>query len=135
MVFDRESYRRHPTITWNFGRKEKFGRKEVPSLPSCLLCAIPIVEDWINEDRPTRREIDEEQELWKTYDDSAKKHVLVPSAKVEKTIFHKHPQIWKALYRGSGYFPEKLGIFILLTRPSSGGTGSTASPHRHHSLR
>ncbi|KAJ5187907.1 hypothetical protein N7449_010901 [Penicillium cf. viridicatum] len=115
MVFDGGPYRRHPTITWNFGRKEKFGGKRVSSLPLCLLCAIPIVEAWINEDRPTRREIDEEQERWKTYDDSAKKHVLVPSAEVEKTILHKHPQIWKALYRGSG----------------SGGTGSTASPHRH----
>lgn len=129
MVFDGMPYRKDPSNTWNFGRKGW------SSLPSCLLCALPIVEVWINGDRPTRREMDDEQERWKTYDDSAKKHVLVPSAEVEKTIFHKQPQIWKALYRGSEYLPEKLGMFIWLNRPSSGGTGSTASPHRHHSLR
>lgn len=129
MISDGMASRKDPSNTW------KFSRKMWCSLPSCLLCALPIVEDWINGDGPTQLGMDADQARWKTYDDSAKKHVLVPSAEVEKTIFHKKPQIWRALYRGSEYFPEKLGMVIWLNRPSSGGTGSTASPHRHYSLR
>jgi hypothetical protein len=129
MKFEEICYRGDPSNTW------KFGRKGWSSLPSCLLCALPIVAVWINGDGPTRREMDAEQEWWKTYDDSAKEHVLVPSADVEKPIFHKQPQIWTALYRGSELFPEKLGLHIWLNRPSSGGTGSTASPHWRHSFR
>ena len=90
----------------------KFGTKMWSALPSCLLCASPIVEVGMNGNGRTRRELNDEQAWWKASDDSAKKHVLVPSAEVEKTAFHKHPYLWKALYRGSEYFPEKLGVFI-----------------------
>ena len=123
------AYRCDPSDTWNFGRNRP------TAIPICLLCARPILEFRINGTRPTRREMDDEQEGWKTYDDSAKKHMLVPSAEVEKTIFHKNPRIWNALYRGSEYLPDKPGMSIWLNRLSSGGTESTTLPHRHHSLR
>ncbi|CDM31455.1 hypothetical protein DTO013E5_2243 [Penicillium roqueforti] len=94
MIFDGMGQRKDPSYTWNFGRKWW------SHLPSCLPCASSINEVWINGEGPSRREIKDEQEWWKTYDDRAKKHILVPSAEVEKTVFHKHPPIWKALYRG-----------------------------------
>ncbi|KAJ5842072.1 hypothetical protein N7534_011902, partial [Penicillium rubens] len=128
MVFDGMPYRKDPSNTWNFGRKGW------SSLPSCLLCALPIVEVWINGDRPTRREMDDEQERWKTYDDSAKKHVLVPSAEVEKTIFHKQPQIWKALYRGILVEPDQrhrlTGITVF-----DGDWGAQKLPRSPHQAR
>ncbi|KAJ5940485.1 hypothetical protein N7516_000653 [Penicillium verrucosum] len=101
MVPNGMASRKDPSNTW------KFSRKMWCSLPSCLLCALPIVEDWINGDGPTKLEMDADQARWKTYDDSAKKHMLVPSAEVERTIFHKQPQIWRALYRGILVEPDQ----------------------------
>lgn len=95
-----------PSDTWDFGIKKWI------SFPSCLLCASSIIERWIDGDGPSLEEMRDEQAWWNACDDSTKEHLLVPSAEVEKTVFHKQPQLWKGLYRGSEYFPEKIGLSI-----------------------
>ncbi|KXG51439.1 uncharacterized protein PGRI_094510 [Penicillium griseofulvum] len=78
--------------------------------------------------------MDDEQERWKTYDDRAKKYVLVPSTEVEKTIFHKNPRIWSALYRGIVVEPNQRHCLTGIT-VFDGEWGAQKFPRSRHQAR